>query len=180
MPLICYIPILIAHDGTTIRRLLQYNSSNLKKYDSDLRKLAYENFEEFECDRIEDKQEFLQTLKELITRVSKFWLYKVIVPLSEEMELPDVSVCHCCNHRQELRKCAQDLMVSSHVDEETTSRIKVDLFSAPPTISINIASQEEADIERLKRYYSHLIKRHHELPCCSCCPISKALIMDIK
>ena len=180
MPLVCFIPIDISLDGKSCKGLIQYDSSYLRKYSTDVWKFVDRCFEEFEATDTEKKQAIIILVSDLLTRVSKFWLEKVLRPLSKELDFPYRTVCRCNRSSDSLRRCAHDLITYSHYDDINLSRIKVDLFSGPPSISINVACQEDSDIERYKKYYTLLVKRFHELPCCRCCPISRCLVREIE
>ena len=143
-------------------------------------KLVDEYFEEFQVVDKDEKRAFVNLLSTLLTRVSKFWLEKIMRPLSRELDLPERAACRCCKRNRALRRCDHDLIIYSHYDDESTAKVKVDLFSGPPSVSINVACQEDSDIDRFKRYYTLLLERYNELSCCRCCPISTDLIQDIE
>ena len=180
MPLICYIPIKVSLEGISHEGVVQYDSSHLRRYCTDIYKFVDECFEEFGVTEIEKKLDIVKEISLFLTRVSRFWLEKIMKPLSDELDLPEMTVCFCCRQNGILRRCVHDLIVYSHCDTSTESKIKVDIFANPPSFSINVACQEDRDIERYKRYYSLLVKRYRELPCCHCCPISKNLILEIE
>ena len=180
MPLICIIPLDISLKDKSFKRVLQYDSSYKRKYSIDIMRIVNDYYEEFSVVDSNEKRAFAELLCSLLTRVLRFWLEKIFKPLSHELDLPEQAVCRCCKRIQTIRKCDHDLLISSHYDDKSTSKVKVDLFSGPPSISINTAAQEDSDIDRFKRYYTILVERYHELPCCRCCPISTDLIHDIE
>ena len=164
----------------SFKRVIVYDSSYIRKYTADLWKLVYDYIEEFEVVDRNGKRTFVALLSFLLTRVLKFWLEKIVKPLSHDLDLPEQAVCRCCKRNEMVRRCNHDLIIHSHYDDQSTSKIKLDLFSGPPSISINTASQEDSDIDRFKRYYTTLVARYLELPCCRCCPISTDLLQDIE
>ena len=180
MPLICFIPIHIVLEGLSHKTVIEYDSSYQRKYNTVIMKFVDECFEKLKVVDKAQKLDIVDLISDLLTRVSKFWLEKIMRPLSQELDLPDRTVCRCCKRNDSVRRCVHDLIIYSHHDNLCTSKVKVDFFAGPPAISINVANQEEVDIERYKRYYSIMVDRYRELPCCRCCPISKSLVHEIE
>ena len=180
MPLICYIPVHVSLDGISHEAYVRYDSSHLRKYCTDIWSFVDECFEKFGATNRDEKLNLVHQISTFLTMVSRFWLEKILRPLTDELDVPEMTICYCCRQNGALRRCLHDLIVYSHYDNVSLSKVKVDIFSNPPFFSINVACQEERDIERYKRYYSLMVRRYRELPCCHCCPISKTLVREIE
>lgn len=156
-------------DGEPFNRYIEYDSHNEAKFKMDLKKLAWEIVELSNSDG-EGRRCDIEVFKSNILRVNKFWYENIFVPVSELIILPQHNTCYCFKGH-----CAYDLFHSSHHVKDG-AKVKVDIFTCPPTISINVATQSVTDVEKLKDFYVHTIKKFRQNPCCQCVPISKELL----
>ena len=181
MRLASYIPIHMCYNDKIYHRRYQNYYSAVAKttYKWERLALVRDILEEYKVgDNLDFKKTILNDLEDVLTRVGSFWLNEIFKPVSETLELPNMTVCHCCNAQKAIKSCNHDIYTFSHYDANE-GKLKVDLFAGPPTISVNVACQTEEDIERYKRYHIALVRHYQRKPCCKCCPISKQLIEDI-
>lgn len=180
MPLCCFLPITLTHAGETKRWFIQYKSLSMGTYFIELRKVLHSILQTFKIEDEQEKISMLDNLERMLSSVANFWLHHVLIPISHEMDIPDDTVCYCNSKFEGYRRCFNDIIAFSHFNEEANYPVKVDLFTGPPSININVACQNEVDIERFKRFYTHTLNLYNERPCCKCCPISKTYINDLK
>lgn len=175
-----YIPISLMYKGQRFSNYLFYSALDVTSYKAELLDLIDEIIQFYNCaDDLELQKQFITTIGDLLTRVTKFWLEKVMRPLSVTEEIPAMSRCYCYNKLAPFNTCLRDILTFSHYEESST-KIKVDIFNGPPCMSINVAAQDSTDVDKFRKYYSNLLAQNKLRPCCACCPISKDLIRDIE
>ena len=167
--MLSFLPVDLSIDGEQFNRCLEYDSRNVALYKLDLRKLTWEMVERSKAEG-EARRYLVENLRENLMRVNKFWHERIFTPVSKMTQLPQRSVCYCFKGH-----CPYDLFHSSHHATDC-AKVKVDIFTSPPSISLNVAAQSEADIEKLRDFYMHTIRRWRQNPCCQCVPISQELL----
>lgn len=170
MYLISFLPISICVNGVSFNRYIEFDSRDGRKYVKELQRMTLEIMDISNCESRADKLKCVQSIRQSLLRVNEFWFEKIFSPLSNEYDLPDDSACRCL-HGQ----CRFDFFRCSHF-EVNGAKVKVDIFSRAPAISVNCAIQSQTDIERLKDYYALTMKRFEAMPCCNCAPLSKRLV----
>lgn len=171
--MISFLPVSLTIDGVKFNRCVEYDSQNVTKFKTDLKKLTWE-LVEFISEEGEARRPLIDILKNHLLRINKFWYEQIFLPVSNVISIPEHCTCYCFKGH-----CAFDLFYTSHFVKEG-SKVKVDIFSFPPSISINIATQNERDIEKLRDYYINVVRKGRLQPCCQCVCLSKDLLSNLK
>lgn len=171
--MISFFPVSLTIDGVKFNRCIEYNSQDVTKFKMDLKKLTWE-LVEFISEEGEARRPLIGILKNHLLRINKFWYEQIFLPVSNMISLPEQCTCYCYKGH-----CAYDLFYTSHYMKDG-SKVKVDIFGSPPSISINAASQSERDIEKLRDYYINVVRKGRLHPCCQCVSLSKDLVSSLK
>jgi len=174
------IPISIIYRSQLFTGNIFYSAVNITGYKADLVDLMEEIVKYFRCgEDVVVQRMLMRVVNNALTRVARFWLNEVFRPLSQTEIVPEYSRCWCSSIQRKLNTCLHDIITSSYYDEKG-EKCKLDLFSGPPSVSINVAAQGHSEVISLRAYYANILKTFHLKPCCMCCPISKHLMKDIE
>ena len=180
MPFTTIIPVSIIHKDNLFTSKIFYSANDVIGYKADLIDLMEDIVTFYHCeDDIELQKLLMRILTNALTRVLRFWLDEVFKPLSLTEAIPQSSRCYCEMRTRKLKTCLHDIIVFSHYDENG-GKFKVDMFTGPPSMSVNVAVQDDRDIIKFRAYYANLLKVFASKPCCSCCPLSKDLMCNIE
>ena len=171
--MISFLPVSLTIDGVKFNRCIEYNSRNVTKFQMDLKNLTWELME-FISEEGEARRPLIDILKNHLLRINKFWYEKIFLPVSNMISLPEQCTCYCYKGH-----CAYDLFYTSHYVKDA-SKVKVDIFGCPPSISMNVATQSERDVEKLRDYYINVVRKGRAHPCCQCVSLSKDLVSNLK
>ena len=171
--MISFLPVTLTINGEKFSRCLEYDSHNVTKFKMDLRKLTWEMVE-FLDEEGEARRPLIDILRNHLLRINTFWHEQIFLPVSNMISLPEHVTCYCFKGH-----CAYDLFHTSHYVKDG-SKVKVDIFACPPSISMNVANQSERDLEKLRDYYISVVRKARLHLCCQCVPLSKELISILK
>ena len=129
---------------------------------------------EFINEEGEPRRPLIDLLKTHLLRINQFWFEQVFVPVAGMISLPEETTCFCFKGH-----CVYDLFHTSHYVKDD-SKVKVDIFACPPTIGVNVANQNERDIEKLRDFYINVVRKSRLQPCCQCVSLSKGMITDVQ
>ena len=173
MFMISYIPINLNLNGVKFHRYIEYNSRDPTNFRRELRRLTWEVVDILQADE-DERKSAVEMVKNCLLQINEFWYDEIFLPVSLLIDLPTKRVCNC--HKG---FCQYDFFYSSHYAKDG-AKVKVDIFTCPPSISLNAANQTSTDIQELKDFYVSAVRRYQQVPCCQCLPLSKDVLLMLE